>query len=63
MTIVKKKIDKTTCYILAFSVVFLGISAGVYFAVGNLVFGLLSAILSVYALGKVAYRLTNGQFS
>ena len=63
VAIVKKKIDKTACYILAFSVIFLGISAGVYFAVGNLVFGIPAAILSVFALGKVAYRLTNGLFS
>lgn len=63
VSMTKKKIDKTTCYILAFSVICLGISAGVYFAVGNLVFGLLSAILSVFALSKVAYRLTNGLFS
>ena len=59
----KKKIDKTTCYILAFSVVFLGISAGVFFAVGNFVFGIPAAILSVFALCKVAYRMTNGLFS
>lgn len=63
VSMTKKKIDKTTCYILAFSVAFLGISAGVYFAVGNLVFGMPAAILSVFALGKVAYRLTNGLFS
>lgn len=31
VSMTKKKIDKTTCYILAFSVVFLGISAGVFF--------------------------------
>ena len=63
VAIVKKKIDKTACYILAFSVIFLGISAGVYFAVGNLVFGISAAILSVFAFSKVAYRLTNGLFS
>lgn len=63
VSMTKKKIDKTTCYILAFSVICLGISAGVYFAVGNLVFGIPAAILSVFALGKVAYRLTNGLFS
>lgn len=63
VSMTKKKIDKTTCYILAFSVVFLGISAGVYFAVGNLVFGIPAAILSVFALCKVAYCLTNGLFS
>ena len=63
VSMTKKKIDKTTCYILAFSVVFLGISAGVFFAVGNFVFGIPAAILSVFALGKVAYRLTNGLFS
>lgn len=59
----KKKINKTTCYILAFSVILMGISAGVYFAVGNFVFGIPAAILSVFALCKVAYRLTNGLFS
>ena len=59
----KKKIDKTTCYILAFSVILFGLSAGVYFAVGNLVFGIPAAILSVFALSKVAYRMTNGLFS
>lgn len=63
VSMTKKKIDKTTCYILAFSVVFLGISAGVFFAVGNFVFGIPAAILSVFALSKVAYRLTNGLFS
>ena len=63
VSMTKKKIDKTTCYILAFSVVFLGISAGVFFAVGNFVFGIPAAILSVFALCKVAYRLTNGLFS
>lgn len=63
VTIVKKKIDKTACYILAFSVILMGISAGIYFAVGNFVFGISAAILSVFALCKVAYRLTNGLFS
>lgn len=63
VAIVKKKIDKTACYILAFSVIFLGISAGVYFAVGNFVFGISAAILSVFAFSKVAYRMTNGLFS
>lgn len=63
VSMTKKKIDKTTCYILAFSVIFLGILAGVYFAVGNFVFGIPAAILSVFALSKVAYRLTNGLFS
>ena len=63
VSMTKKKIDKTTCYILAFSVILFGLSAGVYFAVGNLVFGIPAAILSVFALCKVAYRLTNGLFS
>lgn len=63
VSMTKKKIDKTVCYILAFSVIFLGISAGVYFAVGSFVFGIPAAILSVFALSKVAYRMTNGLFS
>ena len=63
VSMTKKKIDKTTCYILVFSVICLGISAGVFFAVGNFVFGIPAAILSVFALGKVAYRMTNGLFS
>lgn len=63
VSMTKKKIDKTTCYIFAFSVILFGLSAVVYFAVGNLVFGIPAAILSVFALGKVAYRLTNGLFS
>lgn len=63
VSMTKKKINKTTCYILAFSVILFGLSAGVYFAVGNLVFGIPAAILSVFALCKVAYRLTNGLFS
>ena len=63
VSMTKKKIDKTTCYILAFSVILFGLSAGVYFAVGNFVFGIPAAILSGFALCKVAYRLTNGLFS
>ena len=59
----KKKIDKTTSYIIAFAVIITGLSAGVYFAVGNLVFGIAAAILSVFAFSKVAYRMTNGLFS